>query len=293
MRESELEKIIKTENLLQEGVDPRKIFSSLQGELEKDNFDHYTVYLPGVGYNWIVGTDGNYRLLSRDIWYTSAGLFKNNRCIVGIDGDKNWIDERGEIIRPDDWLEGTRGFNDLGIAIGKRNGKFSWFDSTGKQLSEEWYESIRNLMADLTLYTIHEWNKGYNLSKSDGVPLLSSWYWNILQVQTQERVVIVNRLDRNQDKLEYCLLDLKNGGKELCDWYDYIEDFGPFGWAVVISDDKGINFINTEGKLVDSNKWYTKVDPFIVEKGRFIIPGVEIRVDSCGKVIEEKFKPTI
>ena len=40
MREIKLEKIIKTENLLQEGVDPRKIFSSLRGEsgIAKKNF---------------------------------------------------------------------------------------------------------------------------------------------------------------------------------------------------------------------------------------------------------------
>ena len=88
-RIDKIDKIIKAENLLRDGVDPRKIFSELHGVPNKNsgNLDYFTVYLPGVGYNWIV----NKEFLSRDIWYTYSGVFKNDRCTVGMYEDKNWI----------------------------------------------------------------------------------------------------------------------------------------------------------------------------------------------------------
>lgn len=278
MRENELNRIIKAENLLQEGVDPRKIFSFLQGP-PGDNFDHYTVYLPCVGYGWIIQKEEGYELLSRDVWYTESGIFRNGKCTIGMGRDKNWIDEKGKILRPDEWLDGVRDFNDMGVAIGKLDGRFCWFNNEGKQLSENWYDSIREIEDDHSLFLIHDREKGYNLSRPDGIPLLSSWYFYVSPVYPKEKSAVVAR-ERFDSSGEYesCILDL-DSGKELCEWYTWIGGFEALAkWGIVVQREVGnedrFNFINARGKLYSSREWYRK------NKGGNL-------VDSSGNIIEK------
>jgi hypothetical protein len=286
-----IDRIIKAENLLRDGVDPRKIFSSLQGP-PGDNFDYYTVYLPCVGYGWVVkDKGGNYKLLSRDVWYTKSSVFKNGRCAVEIDGDRNWIDEEGKIIRPDGWLDGSRDFNDLGVALGKLNGRFCWFNKEGNQLSENWYDAIRGIEDDLSLYLIQEKGKGYNLSYSDGNPLFSDWYFYVSPVHPKERSAVVARekVDSGGD-YESCILDL-DSGEELCDWFTWIGGFGDSGWGVVVREESRkdrFNFINLRGKIMTPDKWYEKTEPFMSGKGTIIIEGKKLKVNSSGVVVEEE-----
>lgn len=291
MRENKLEKIIKAENLLREGVDPRKIFSSLRGEPGRGDFDHYTVCLPCVGYNWIVKEGERYKLLSRDLWYDWAGTFKNGRCKVEMKEDKNWIDEEGKLLRPDGWLEGVQDFNDLGIAIGGLNGKFSWFDRDGVQLSEEWYSAIREIEEDHSLFLIHEREEGYNLSRPNGIPLFSNWYFYVFPVYPKEKSAVVSRekIDSGGD-YESCILDL-DSGEELCDWYTWIGNFGDTGWGVVVREEERkdrFNFINARGKLMTPDKWYEKTEPFISGKGTITVEGRKLKVNSSGNVVEEE-----
>lgn len=278
MRESELEKIIKTENLLRDGVDPRKIFSSLQGP-PGDNFDHYTVYLPCVGYGWIIQKEEGYELLSRDVWYTESGIFRNGKCTIGMGHDKNWIDEKGKILRSDEWLDGVRDFNDIGVAIGKLDGRFCWFNNEGKQLSENWYDSIREIEDDHSLFLIHDREKGFNLSHPDGIPLLSNWYFYVFPVYPKEKSAVVAR-ERFDSSGEYesCILDL-DSGKELCEWYTWIGGFEALAkWGIVVQHEVGnedrFNFINARGKLYSPGQWYRK------NKGGNL-------VDSSGNIIEK------
>ena len=166
---TKIDRIIKAENLLRKGVDPRKIFSSIRGvSREDDSLDYFTVSLPYVGDNWLVKGE----LLDRDIWYTSAGIFKNGRCTVKMGEDYNWIKEDGSILIPDEWFESTKDFNDAGVALGKLNGKFGWFGLEGELISEYWYSSVKPINQHPNFFTIREKDLGYNICKSDGKPIL-------------------------------------------------------------------------------------------------------------------------
>ena len=279
MRENKLEKIIKAENLLQEGVDPRKIFSSLRGEPRREDFDHYTVYLPCVGYNWIVREGERYKLLSRDLWYGWAGIFKNGRCKVEMKEDKNWINEEGKLIRPNGWLEGVQDFNTLGVAIGRLDGKLGWFDKEGKELSESRYQTIREVDQDPSLYIIHERGIGFNISKSDGNPIFPIWYNTISFIHPKEKTAVVSRENLDSiEEFESCILDL-DSGKELCEWYTWIGGFEALTkWGIVVQREVGnedrFNFINAQGKLYSPREWYRK------NRGGNL-------VDSSGNIIEK------
>lgn len=290
MRENELNRIIKAENLLRDGVDPRKIFSSLQGISEND-FNYYTVYLPCVGYGWIIQKEEGYELLSRDIWYTESGIFRNGKCTIGMGHDKNWVDEKGKILRPDGWLDGVRDFNDIGVAIGKLDGRFCRFNNEGKQLSENWYNSIREIEDDHSLFLIHDREKGYNLSHPDGIPLLSSWYFYVSPVYPKEKSAVVAREKINSGgDYESCILDL-DSGEELCDWYAWIGGFGDSEWGVVMRKEERknrFNFINLRGKIMTPDKWYEKTEPFMSGRGTIIVEGRKLKVNSSGNVVEEE-----
>ena len=279
MRENEINRIVKAENLLRKGVDPRKIFSSLRGEPGREDFDHYTVYLPCVGHNWIVKEGKRYKLLSRDLWYGWAGTFKNGRCKVEMKEDKNWVNEEGKLIRPDGWLEGVQDFNTLGVAIGRLDGKLGWFDREGKELSESRYQTIREVDQDPSLYIIHERGIGFNISRSDGNPIFPTWYSTISFIHPKERPAVVSRenLDSTEE-FESCILDL-DSGKELCKWYTWIGGFEALAkWGIVVQREVGnedrFNFINAQGKLYSPRQWYRK------NKGGNL-------VDSSGNIIEK------
>lgn len=290
-RVNKIDRIIQTENSLQNGVDPRKIFLYLRGESREDdkNYDHFTVYLPGVGCNWIIKEEKTYKILSRDVWYSFAGIFKNGRCTVTMNEDKNWVREDGSILLPDMWLSNTRDFDDNGIAIGKLDGKATWFDLEGRRTSEEWYDSIGKPDNVPTIYSIHDKGLGYNISKNDGIPILSKWYYIPLTVFPDENSIIVSKeLDSTSEdpEIKFQLVDLS--GKELTPWYDWISGISD-GYAVVIdnSRDKKYNFINSNGELI-TPEWYTTATAFVDGKGRVSDGKDMYTIDINGKLTKEQ-----
>jgi len=291
MREiDKINKIIKAENLLREGADPRKIFSELHGVLNKDsdNLDYFTVYLPGVGYNWIVGKE----FLSRDIWYTYSGVFKNDRCTVGMYEDKNWIKKDGSILKPDNWLDNVGDFNDNGIALGRLNRKTTWFGKDGQRLSKFSYDCVNKRDGILNLYVIKDRSKGYNISRCDGIPILPNWYPISILVFPDETSVIVSRLvgsSSDDPIIEFQVVDLE--GKELSPWYSYISEVND-GYALVVRNDndknicKRYNFINSKGKLL-SSEWFALAYPFINGIARVSDGKDTYSIDTAGNLIKD------
>ena len=289
-RVNKIDRIIQTENSLRNGVDPRKIFLYLRGESKEDskNFDYFTVYLSGVGCNWIVKEGNTYKILSRDIWYTYAGTFKNGRCTVTMNEDKNWIREDGSILLPDLWLSNTRDFDNNGIAIGKIDGKSTWFDKEGTKTSEFQYDSIGKPDNVPNLYLIHENDKGYNIARCDGIPILSTWYVYPPSIFPNEKSVTITReIDSTTEdsKIEFQIIDLEE--KELTPWYDWISGVSD-GYAVVIdnSRDKRYNFINSSGELI-TPEWYTSAAAFVNGKGRVSDGNNMYTIDITGKLTKE------
>lgn len=289
-RVNKINRIIQTENSLQNGVDPRKIFLYLRGESKENSkdFDHFTVYLPGVGCNWIVREGEKYKILSRDVWYTYAGTFKNGRCTVMMNEDKNWIREDGSILLPDMWLSNTRDFDDNGIAIGKLDEKATWFDLEGQRTSEKWYDSIGKPNNIPNLYIIHENDRGYNIAKYDGIPILKTWYAHPLNIFPDETSIIISRTvnsSTEDSKIEFQIVDLEE--KELTPWYDWISGVSD-GYAVVIdnSRNKRYNFINSSGELITS-EWYTSATAFVNGEGRVSDGNNMYTIDITGKLTKE------
>ena len=289
-RVNKIDRIIKTENSLQNGVDPRKIFLYLRGESREDskNFDHFTVYLSGVGCNWIIKEKEKYEILSRDIWYTFAGVFKNGRCTVAMNEDKNWIREDGSILLPDMWLSNTRDFESNGIAIGKLDGKATWFDLEGQRTSEKWYDSIGKPGNVPNLYIIHEYDKGYNITRCDGIPILKTWYTYPLSIFPDETSIVISRAinsSTEDSELEFQIISLDE--EELSPWYNWISGISD-GYAVVIDNnrDKRYNFINSSGELI-TPEWYTSAAAFVDGKGK-VSDGNDIYIiDTAGKLTKE------
>lgn len=285
-RIDKIDKIIKAENLLREGVDPRKIFSELHGVPNKDsgNLDYFTVYLPGVGYNWIV----NKEFLSRDIWYTYSGVFKNDRCTVGMYEDKNWIKKDGSILKPDNWLDNVGDFNDNGIALGRLNGKTTWFGKEGQKLSKFSYDCVNKKDGILNLFIIKDRSKGYNVARCDGIPILSNWYFLPPRVFSDEKSIIITKevsSPTEDSKIKFQIIDLEE--KELTPWYDWISGVSD-GYAVVIdnSRNKRYNFINSSGELITA-EWYTTATDFVSGKGKVSDGKDTYSIDTAGNLIKD------
>jgi hypothetical protein len=285
-RIDKIDKIIKAENLLREGVDPRKIFSELHGVPNKDsdNLDYFTVYLPGVGYNWIVGKE----FLSRDIWYTYSSVFKNDRCAVGMYGDRNWIKKDGSILKPDNWLDSVGDFNDNGIALGRLDRKTTWFGKDGQRLSKFSYDCVNKKDGILNLFVIKDRNKGYNVARCDGIPILSNWYFLPPRVFSDEKSIIITKevsSPTEDSKIKFQIIDLEE--KELTPWYDWISGVSD-GYAIVIdnSRNKRYNFINSSGELI-TTEWYTTATDFVSGKGRVSDGKDTYSIDVNGKLIKE------
>lgn len=291
---TKIDRIIKAENLLRKGVDPRKIFSSIRGVPRKgsDSLDYFTVHLPGVGENWLVGG----KLLDRDIWYTSAGIFKKGRCTVGMGEDYNWIKESGEVLIPDHWLEGTKDFDENGVALGKLNEKYGWFGLEGELLSEEWYSSVKPINQHPNLFIIRERELGYNICKSDGIPILPMWYCVPPTLFPNETSIVVAKEavegeinDGIDTELEFSIVNMK--GEYISPWYTWIGGIGdPSGYGVVIQKEgkERYNFINGKGEILTPTTWYKRAAAFVDGKGTVTI-GDEVRwIDSSGQILEEK-----
>lgn len=285
-RIDKIDKIIKAENLLRERIDPRKIFSELHGVPNKDsdNLDYFTVYLPGVGYNWIVGKE----FLSRDIWYTYSSVFKNDRCAVGMYEDRNWIKKDGSILKPDNWLDSVGDFNDNGIALGRLNGKTTWFGKEGQRLSKFSYDCVNKRDGILNLFIIKDRSKGYNVARCDGIPILSNWYFLPPRVFSDEKSIIITKEVSSlteDSKIKFQIIDLEE--KELTPWYDWISGVND-GYAVVIdnSRNKRYNFINSSGELITA-EWYTTATDFVSGKGKVSDGKDTYSIDVNGKLIKE------
>ena len=285
-RIDKIDKIIKAENLLREGVDPRKIFSELHGVPNKDsdNLDYFTVYLPGVGYNWIVGKE----FLSRDIWYTYSSVFKNDRCAVGMYEDRNWIKKDGSILKPDNWLDSVGDFNDNGIALGRLDRKTTWFGKDGQRLSKFSYDCVNKKDGILNLFIIKDRSKGYNVARCDGIPILSNWYFLPPRVFSDEKSIIITKevsSPTEDSKIKFQIIDLEE--KELTPWYDWISGVSD-GYAVVIdnSRNKRYNFINSSGELITA-EWYTTATDFVSGKGKVSDGKDTYSIDVNGKLIKE------
>ena len=171
-----------------------------------------------------------------------ACLFHEGFAVVILNEKYNFINTSGKLLS-ELWYNDAWGFRE-GFAPVKLNGKFNFIDTEGKLLSEQWYDWVDDFREGFALV---ELNEKYNHIDTKGNLLSEQWYDSAGPFYGGFAQVVFN------GKCNF----INKEGKLLSEqWFDDAYNFSE-GLAAVKLNDKW-NFIDTSCNLL-SEQWYDKV----------------------------------
>ncbi len=175
-------------------------------------------------------------------------VFHEGYSIVYSGPGETFVDYYGRQIN-DDWYDRVQDFHN-GYAIVKKYGKYNLLKRNGKLVSNVWYDAVGDFYEG---FAAVKKNNKWNFINTQGELIGNVWYEEVENFHEGYAVVKIS------NPKQYGLIDYD--GKLMSELYDRVEEYQN-GYARVYKINKGWNFIDLEGKLINDDMWYDNVRDF-------------------------------
>ena len=235
------------------------------------------------GYNWV---NEKGEIISPNQWFDHVYDFNDGfvRCEIN-DKGMNWVNENGEIISPNQWFDKVYDFNDGFAICGINNKGYNWINKNGEIISpNQWFDEVYNFRDGLAMCKIN--NKGWNwINKNGEIFSPNQWFDNIYAFN--EGFAVCEIEDKG------CNWVNENG--EIISpnqWFDEVYYFDN-GLARCKINNKGWNWINKNGKIISPNQWFNFVGNFNNGFAACKIGDRLYKIDTNGNITDKELSEQI
>ena len=233
--------------------------------------------------------DDNGNLLKDKHWdyikYDAVGDFNDGlaRCRINNKG-WNWLNEKGEIISPNQWFDYTGDFNDGFTRCEIKDKGCNWINENGEIISpNQWFDIVYDFKDGFAKCII--FNKGWNwINENGNLVSPNQWFDSIGDFNDGFARCIIKDKGYNwiNEKGEIFLPN---------QWFDEGGNFYD-GFAECKINNK-YNWINKNGEIISPNQWFDKVDIFYNGFAKCTIGDKWYEIDTNGNIIDKELSEQI
>ena len=196
--------------------------------------------------------------LISETWYDSrSDVFNYGLAKVQLLQTYNYIDEKGNLLSPDQWFDFAESFyldNDQARIELKR--KNNLINRDGQIVSPDlWFDWCSDsVMTPAALVRID--GKGYNYVTPEGQILCKQWFDTAYSFERPDNIVCAEVINNNKHNFINAKGELMSPHM----WFDDIWDF--YGGCAKVKVGESYNLMDAEGNLFSPNMWFSSIDRY-------------------------------